>query len=124
MPLHIHTPITAIEADRLAGIMLALEKSPGPAIKLTPLGVRQGRKVEATVIIHLPDGGREPLTTADARFLGRLLRAEGAYVEAGANADQLDKAADAAERSAGANVVQFGGGQTLFARPWFGGARG
>lgn len=107
--MQVHTPL-ANGATRAAAFIHKLEHSPAPDLVLTPLGVRTGARVEAKVIARLDDGGREVFSADEARFLGRCLRAIGAYLEAGQHADQLDCAADEAERRASASYLTYGVG--------------
>jgi len=119
MAAQIHTPIS-LEAERIAAVILQLESQPSPSLVLTPLGVRTGAKVEAMVIARLGDGGREVLTSSDARFLARCLRADAAYLEAGEHADQLDLAADESEKRASASYLAFAQGRPATEARFFG----
>lgn len=97
----IHTPL-AIAADcgRLAAILVTLETTPQPRITAIPLALRRLDGPTAAVILILPDGGREPLTLAEAASLADILRQAGSYPEAREHAAQLNLAAALAELEA------------------------
>lgn len=98
----IHTPLPA--EDKIAGVLLHLERTPGATLLLTTLAVRRMSGVEALVILHLNDGGREHLTADEARLMASCLRDENGEAEGEAAhwASSLEDAAASAERQASA----------------------
>lgn len=98
------------EADQIANLVLHLQTALAPTLTLTTLAVRRGGVVNAYVILHLADGSREPISSADARLMARVLRddappatiAEALRCPFRAWAQSLEDAADAADRQASA----------------------
>jgi hypothetical protein len=102
-PIHTPLPISPISptCDRVAAILVTLEATPGADVRLTPLAVRKiTGKVEAAVIVTLPDGGREALTVDEANRLAGILKNVGLYPKARRHARELACAAAEAELEA------------------------
>lgn len=106
MSYRTHTPLPDADADRIAAILMHLEGSLNPGLRLLPLAViGLGGVAEARVIAFLGDGGREPLTSADTRVLGQCLLLDRDIAR---EAHQLGKACfdAAAEAEARANAAR------------------
>ncbi|WP_374572581.1 hypothetical protein [Phenylobacterium sp.] len=76
MPLQvsapIHVPLADRPADRLAAIAQALEDASADP-RLLSLAVYAGDVIDARLVLFMPDGGREPLTLAEALLLARVI---------------------------------------------------
>jgi hypothetical protein len=97
---HTHTPLSG--EDRIAGLLIELERAIAPTLTLTPLAVRrQNGTVEALVVARLHDGTRERLTPAEARTMAHCLKFDTDYtLSAVLWWNALMDAATAAERQA------------------------
>lgn len=102
------TPLPA--ADRIAGLLLHLERAFAPTLTLTTLAVRRGSGAAAHVVVHLEDGSRHWLDSGDARLMARCLRDDHGEAEGRAAewAVSLESAADAADRQASAILLGQG----------------
>lgn len=101
-----HTPLQE-GADRIAGLLIHLERTFAPSLTLTTLAVKRWGGVSALVIVHLDDGTREHLDSGEARLMARCLRDDHGEAEGqqAAWAASLDDAAEAADRQAGAMLM-------------------
>jgi hypothetical protein len=90
---------TATPADppieRLADILLALEKQ--PAFKLTPLAITRLTGPEAHLIVGFPDGSRLSLTPHEAELAAFFLRIDPPHPDSRDVAKRLDAGAHCAE---------------------------
>jgi hypothetical protein len=112
MGLPIATP--GATGDHLADLILKLEDQATPDLLLTTLAVRGVGGVQAWVIVHLDDGGRERVSASDARLVAHGLRdAAGNLRQLAAWADSLEEAAEAAERQASATLLGLGAGRGI-----------
>ena len=114
----VFTPTTG---DRIADLILYLETAPVPDIRLTPLGLRQGRDVIAVVLTRTGDGQRDSLSADEARLMARALRDDG-HEDSQPFAAGLDVAAAEADHAAAKVLAAFGVGR-VFNQPHAFGAR-
>lgn len=104
----VFTPTTG---DRIADLILYLETAPIPDIRLTPLGLRQGRDVIAVVLTRTGDGQRDSLSADEARLMARALRDDG-HEDSQPYAAGLDVAAAEADHAAAKVLAAFGVGRS------------
>lgn len=125
----VHAPLGS--ADQVANLVLHVQTALDPALTLTSLAVRRFGRVEALVMVRMPDGGRESLSADDARLAARALRDEAPLLTVEAalrcplrrQAQNLEDAADAADRQAAAMLAGLAAGawQGVAAAREFGG---
>lgn len=115
MPFPVHTPLCLAEGGQVAGLLIYFETALDPAVRLIPLAVKRGARVDAHVIAVVAHGGRFALNPAECHMVAWLLAHDSDYARAAEQAQAFLAAADQATRQRdalfmGRRLEPFNGG--------------